>query len=191
MKARVDTNRSPGQFVLAGSTRFLTTRRLSDTLTGRVGIVELLPLSAGEIRGRTETFIDRVFEGIVPTEDIEPLHRHDYAQAIATGGFPEPALGPGTTRLRTAWCAAYVATVTAATNVEQIADIRRPEHLGNLLRQAAARSAGEVVTADLAREMAIDETTVRSYLGRSQRIAFPSLVRGSPSSNETSSRTRR
>ena len=164
LKATVDANRGPGQFVLAGSTRFLTTRRLSDTLTGRIGIIELLPLSAGEIRGSTETFVERVFDGEIPGTDPERLQRADYAQAITKGGFPELVLGTATTRLRTAWCASYIATVTALTNVEQIADVRRPEHLANLLRQVSARSAGEVIVADLARELAIDESTVRSYL---------------------------
>lgn len=164
LKATIDMERSRGQFVLAGSNRFLTTRRLADTLTGRIGILELLPLSAGEIRGRTETFIDRVFEGEVPAGDLERLRRTDYAELVVAGGFPEIALGPASMRVRSAWCASYLETVTALANVEHVASVRRPEALGALVDQVAARTAAEVVPADLARELSIDEGTVRSYL---------------------------
>ena len=164
LKVALDRDRAAGQFVLAGSTRFLTTRRLSETLTGRIGILELLPLSAGEVRGIRETFVERAFDGDVAAGTIEPLSRAGYADLVAAGGFPELALGPATARFRAAWCAAYLQTVTAAGNVEQVAEVRRPELLGNLVRQVAARSAGELVVADLARELASDEGTVRSYL---------------------------
>lgn len=50
-KMHLDASSERGQYILAGSTRFLSMRDRSDTLTGRIGIVELLPLSAGEIRG--------------------------------------------------------------------------------------------------------------------------------------------
>lgn len=164
VKMAVDHDRTAGQFVLAGSTRFLTTRRLSETLTGRIGILELLPLSAGEIRGVRETFVERVFDGDAGSGTFERLDRDAYADLVTTGGFPELALGPATSRLRTLWCAAYVQTVTAAGNVDQVAEVRRPALLDNLLRQVAARSADELVLTDLARELASDVETVRSYL---------------------------
>lgn len=186
LKATIDARRLPGQFVLAGSTRFLTTGRLSETLTGRIGILELLPLSAGELRGQAESFVDRAFDGDVPTTGLERLSRAAYADAIAAGGFPELALGPGTPRLRTAWCAAYVATVTAGNNLEQIASIRRPELLVDLFAQIAARSGGEYVVADLARELAADESTVRAYM---QVLTTLYLVRLLP--GWTTSRTNR
>jgi len=56
-----------GQCLLAGSTRFLSTRTLSETLTGRIGLTELLPVSMGERLGRREDFLDAVFSAdLVP-----------------------------------------------------------------------------------------------------------------------------
>lgn len=166
LKMTVDASNARGQFLLAGSTRFLSTRNLSETLTGRIGIVELLPLSAGEIRSNTECFLDKVFDG--PSDPgafrCEPLTRPDYAEAIALGGFPEMVLGPQTPRFRNAWCRSYVDTVTAIANVEQAASVRRPDLIVSLLHQIAVRSAQEVVVSDLARELHVDEGTVRSYL---------------------------
>ena len=83
---------------------------------------------------------------------------------IALGGFPEVVLGPTTDRFRRTWGRSYIETVTALTNVEQVAEIRRPALVGDLLRQMAARTAQEIVVSDLARELQIDEGTVRTYL---------------------------
>jgi uncharacterized protein len=164
LKMTLDRHTERGQFVLAGSTRFLSTRRLAETLTGRIGIVELLPLSAGELRGTEEQFVDRAFNGSVLDVPAPAMTRADYAQAVATGGFPELALGPSSGRFRTAWCDSYLRTVTAVANVDQVADIRRPDLLAGLVSQIAARSAAELIVADLAREIGASEDLVRSYL---------------------------
>jgi len=164
LKMRLDAGRERGQYVLAGSTRFLTMKRVGETLTGRVGVVELLPLSAGELRGRFESFVERAFAGQLIDAACEPIHRREYAAAIATGGFPELALGPSTARFRSRWCESYLRTVTAVANVEQVADIRRPEIFGDMLGQLAARSACELVVADLGRELGTSHLLVTSYL---------------------------
>jgi predicted AAA+ superfamily ATPase len=163
MKARLDQSDDRGQYLLAGSTRFLSTRTLSETLTGRVGLAELLPLSMGERLGMRETFLDRLFDGELPTATAS-LGRADYAELIACGGFPELVLGPTTRRFRATWCESYLRTVTALANVEQAAEIRRPELVRQLLDQVAARSAGEIVVADLARELQASEGLINSYL---------------------------
>lgn len=164
LKMRLDASRDVGQYVLAGSTRFLSMRHIGETLTGRIGITELLPLSAGEIRGRREDFVDRAFAGGLLDHRAESLTRTDYAQAVTVGGFPEVALGPATTRFRSSWCDSYLRTVTAVANVEQVAEIRRPQLIAGLVEQLAARSSGEVVVADLARELNAGAQLVTSYL---------------------------
>ncbi len=178
LKMAVDRRRERGQFLLAGSTRFLTTQTLSETLTGRVGITELLPLSAGEVRSSPESFVDRLYADgpDIASANCEPLARADYAESICVGGFPELVLGPTTQRFRTAWCRSYVETVTAAATVSQVANVRRPGVVTDLLRQLAARSAQEIVISDLTRELVVDESTVRSYLDVLETLYLVRLV---------------
>jgi uncharacterized protein len=183
---RLDASRSPGQYVLAGSTRFLSMRNVDETLTGRIGIAELLPLSAGEIRGHHEDFIERAFAGELLDHQAEALTRADYAQAIAAGGFPEMALGPTTTRFRSAWCESYLRTVTAIANIEQVAEIRRPQLVSGLVDQLAARSSNEIVVADLSRELDAGAQLINAYL---DVLATLYLVRFLPA--WTTSRTNR
>ncbi len=164
LKARLDLDPSPGQFVLAGSTQFLAQRTISETLTGRIGLLELLPLSAGEIRGRRERFIDAAFAQHSLDLEVERLTRLDYAEALVAGGFPELVLGPSSSRFRSTWCESYLRTVTAAANVEPVASVRKPMLLAELVVQVAARAGGEIIPADLARDVLADAATVASYV---------------------------
>lgn len=180
LKARLDSDPTRGEVVLAGPTQFLAMRTISETLTGRVGIIELLPFSVGAPNGVEESFVAALFgrpADALVGRDSAAATRADYASLIATGGFPELVLGPRTNRFRSTWCETYLRTVTAVANVGQVADVRRPEALFTVLSQAAARSGGELVVADLARDVQLDETTIHNYL---QALATLYLVRSLP-----------
>lgn len=51
IKTATDRDRRPRQFFLSGSTRFLTVPTLSESLAGRVAILDLWPLSVAERSG--------------------------------------------------------------------------------------------------------------------------------------------
>ena len=55
--------RTPGRFILTGSTNFLTVPNISESLAGRVQIFRLWPLSEAELIGTHPTEIDCWFEG--------------------------------------------------------------------------------------------------------------------------------
>lgn len=191
LKAELDRSDDRGQYLLAGSTRFLSTRTLSETLTGRVGLTELLPLSMGERLGVRETFLDRLFAAPFTAAPHTPLGRSDYAELIAQGGFPEMVLGPTTRRFRATWCESYLRTVTALANVEQAAEIRRPELVRQLLDQVAARSAGEIVVTDLSRELQASGGLVESYLDVLETLYLVRLLRGWTTSRTNRAKRRR
>jgi hypothetical protein len=49
----VDSDSSPGRFILTGSQQFHLMNKVSQTLAGRTGIVYLLPFSLDELMGET------------------------------------------------------------------------------------------------------------------------------------------
>ncbi len=51
-KERVRINKRPGQIILSGSVRFSSRKAISESLTGRIVNLELLPFSIGEIKHR-------------------------------------------------------------------------------------------------------------------------------------------
>ncbi|HEX6421815.1 MAG TPA: DUF4143 domain-containing protein, partial [Acidimicrobiales bacterium] len=83
-----------GQLVLAGSTRFLTEPRLSESLAGRVRFLDLWPLSQGEIHGGDDGLLDALLTGVDAVRARRPpaLGRSAVAARIATGGLPEAVL---------------------------------------------------------------------------------------------------
>ena len=60
IKLAVDRDRQPGRFLLTGSANILTLPRLSESLAGRMEIIPLFPLSAGEIAAHAEGFIPKL-----------------------------------------------------------------------------------------------------------------------------------
>ncbi|MET0379099.1 MAG: AAA family ATPase, partial [Spongiibacteraceae bacterium] len=66
IKKSVDEDRRPGRFLLSGSANVLTLPQVSESLAGRMAIIDLLPLSQAEILGVKPTFLDRAYTGRLP-----------------------------------------------------------------------------------------------------------------------------
>lgn len=164
IKAAVDRDPRPGTFILSGSTRFLTVPTLSESLAGRAALIELWPFSVAERVGATPDFLDRVFDEpdtllqAVPAE----LTRPEYLRLACIGGFPE-VVARRSARSRAIWFRSYLTTVTQR-EVLDIARVRNIELLPRMFRLLAALTAQELNVTALARDLGIDDATVRSYL---------------------------
>jgi predicted AAA+ superfamily ATPase len=78
-----ETNR-PGQFILCGSQHFLLMERISQSLAGRVGLVQLLPLSLAELKqdGRPlKSALDYIYEGFFPRLYAQEISPRDFYPA--------------------------------------------------------------------------------------------------------------
>jgi hypothetical protein len=176
LKLELDRSSRRGRFVLAGSTRFLTEPRLSESLAGRVRFVDLWPLSQGEIDGRPDGFVDLVLSrpARLLRADAPPLSRREIFERVCRGGFPEAVLSPSPADRRD-FFADYVRTITTK-------DIRELAHLGHLAdmrrlaRLLAARTASEVNVADLGRELGLSAPTLRRYLPLLETLYLHHLV---------------
>lgn len=163
-KSTLDRSDERGQLVLAGSTRFLTEPRLSESLAGRVRFLDLWPLSQGEIHGGDDGMLDALLAGVGAVRDrrADRMSRSEVAARIATGGFPEAVL-LDEERDRREFFDAYVRTVTQR-DVPDLAAVRQPAELDDLWRLLAARTSAELVPASIARTSGLADTTVRRYL---------------------------
>jgi predicted AAA+ superfamily ATPase len=164
IKAAVDKNPVRGQFVLAGSTRFLSTPSLSESLAGRAGILEVWPFARQELSGSQTAFLSRAFTEPAVLRAAEPsdLDRRDYFDMICRGGYPEP--NAMTSALaRDEWYRAYVQAVID-TDIREMARIEAPSNLGRLLHLAAASTAQEFNTLKASSDLQLHRTTVSSYL---------------------------
>ncbi len=165
IKAAVDIDSKPGRFYLAGSTRFLHEPRLSESLAGRVRIVDLWPLSQGELHGGHDRLIDAVFDDPASLLELSPADlpaRSDYARRVTAGGFPGLAVLEDE-RLRSELLDDYVRTIVQR-DVRELSRIRQVPELDRMVRLLAARTAQELNVSGLANELAIERHTVSTYL---------------------------
>jgi predicted AAA+ superfamily ATPase len=157
IKERLDTNNERGQFLLAGSANILTMPSIADALPGRVDYVRMWPFSQGELNGRRETFIDRLFAGELPHIDDAEVGRGAYAAQIVAGGFPD-ARDRGA-RGRARFFTSYVSTILGR-DLQDVASVRDTAGVERLLRIVATRSAGLVSSRGVAGELGVDHKTV-------------------------------
>ena len=170
IKMAVDSDNTPGRYLLTGSTNFLTVPTIGESLAGRATILRLWPLSRAEVAGTgsghngddVPGVIGRWFNGRLGDSSVSETERDDYLDMVCAGGYPEALrLGP---RARARWFDSYVETVVGR-DIVALGDIRRAALLPRLLRLAAASTATEVNIADWAQRLGADRATVDSYLG--------------------------
>jgi predicted AAA+ superfamily ATPase len=163
IKVEVDRHRTRGRFLLTGSANVLLLPKLSESLAGRMQILTLWPFSQGELRSVREDFVDRLFEA----EDFTPLPIPDVARAellerIVAGGYPEVALELAPNQ-RAAWFGSYITTILQR-DIRQMADIAGLTELPRLLALLAAQSGGLLNMAELSRDAALSQATIKRYL---------------------------
>lgn len=144
IKLAVDRDPSPGQFVLTGSSNFLTVPTISESLAGRAGFVEVWPFTQGEIEGRPDGFIDRALSGTAAFGTCRPdrIGRQDLLERVCAGGYPE--IRRLAARQRPGWFRDYVQT-TIERDVVELSGIRKVAEMNQLLRLFAARTSCELV----------------------------------------------
>ena len=162
IKADIDRNRRPGRFLLTGSANVLTLPKLSEYLAGRMEILPLWPLSQGEIHGRTDRFIDALFDRGLPKLDKSASHAPDLRQRILHGGFPE-AYTRQTGARRRAWFNSYVMTILQR-DVRDLANIEGLSAMPRLLALLASRVGALLNHAEIARSLGLPQTTLKRYM---------------------------
>lgn len=180
MKAVVDRDQRPGQYLLSGSNQPRITGAVGDSLLGRAAYRILRPLSLSELRldevHRGWDFLfqrdDRmVFEQLdARSEESGAL---DWRSVVQTGGFPRAVAAPPVQRRRL--LDDYV-QVFANRDIREILSIESSDRFEQFLRLLAART-GQVLNANgLAADLGIPVTTIRRWLGALQRSFLLELV---------------
>ena len=160
IKARVDRDPTPGQFLLTGSANLLTAPAIADALTGRAEYLRLSPFSQGELRGRAEDFIDALFAGAWPQVSGAEIGRGAYAEIVSAGGYPA-AIARSEPR-RAPFFASYVDTLMQR-DLSSIARVHDQANVRRLLFGLGATSASLLNAESLGRDLGVSPNTVRAH----------------------------
>lgn len=137
----VDDQRTPGRYVLTGSQNFGLSRQVSQSLAGRAGIAQLLPLSGRELMAA----------GLL-TSGLDHW--------LFTGGYP--ALR-STTVTPSDWFASYVGTYLER-DVRDLTSVRDLVTFQRFLRLCAARTGQLLNLSSLATDCGIAQSTATAWL---------------------------
>ena len=164
IKSELNRRLAPGRFVITGSTRFDALPRAAQALTGRIHIIDLLPLSQGEMEGRREDFLEvaAVEPGSVVGRSRRAATRADYVERICRGGLPLAVARSGSSRAR--WFDDYV-RVSLARDVTELSKVRQGALLPGLLRRLAAQTGQVLNMASAGRSAGLEPRTAEAYTG--------------------------
>ena len=175
LKMSVDQNRKPGRFVLTGSANVLLLPSLSDSLAGRMEIINLLPLARAETREfQAPTLLellisDRLGDLKETTETNDSLPKQ-----IVEGGFPEPLSRDSFSRKRR-WHESYIQTLVQR-DIQQISNIQKLDRVPMLLTALANQSAQLLNISSLSRNLGIDRITLNQYLALLKQIFLVDIL---------------
>ena len=175
IKVAVDRRRTPGRFLLTGSTNVLLLPNLSESLAGRMQIVRLHPLAQRELaagaapadRPRPAEFLDCLFNAGFDMQQADRLGE-DLLERVVAGGFP-PALARPTARRRANWQRDYVEALVQR-DVRDMTRIAALDALPRLLAAAAAQTARLFNLADLAAPFQVSRPTIGAYVELLERL---------------------
>jgi predicted AAA+ superfamily ATPase len=164
LKMVVDADRQPGRFWLTGSQQFHLMREVSESLAGRVGIVQLLGLSRREQDGTgadLEPFLPTP-EVLAPRlADAAPLLLPELYARIWRGSYPALAVDPGLDR--DLYYSSYVQTYLQR-DVRDLARVGDEAAFLRFVRACAARTAQLLNVAELARDADVVPNTAKHWL---------------------------
>ena len=137
IKIRIDSDRKPGIWTMTGSQQFSLMKGISDTLAGRIAILELLPFSMKENKVLQKTLIDNIWTGL----------------------YPEPACYP---QKRELWIKSYIQTYLER-DVRQMGNINDLRAFEMFINLCAAYHSQEFHPADLARDCGVSQPTIKAW----------------------------
>ncbi len=143
LQSHVDASGRMGEFVVTGSQQFGLMDRITQSLAGRVGMLQLLPLSNAELLHSTSA-------------------RASLEQRMWRGGYPalharQRELSPQT------WFAGYIATYLER-DVRQVLNISNLGQFQRFVLMCAARSGQLLNLNSLAADCGISQPTARQWL---------------------------
>ena len=169
LKIQIDKDRKNAMYFLTGSQQFSLMQTASETLSGRIGIMQLYPLSAREIRA------DDFTDCFVPTNEYI-LNRNKILSetsqtpfefstkktwnAIFKGGYPEViknTLSPSD------FYASYIKTYIER-DIKKIAQVADEMQFLQFIAVVASRTSQLVNYKDISRDCGISEVTAKKWL---------------------------
>ena len=168
LRGVVDTNRNQkNRFILTGSSSPKLLRGISDSLAGRVGIIEISTLKMNEIAEQPLPSFYHIFSQPINKLTIDYLKKilvksHDCLNDLLKGGYPEPVLNNSELAYY-AWMENYHKTYIS-TDIKRLYPKLDDIKYRRFINMLANLSGTIINKAQLGRSIDTSEVTIRDYL---------------------------
>lgn len=168
IKRTVDRDRTPGRYLITGSADLNYAADLSHVLAGRVGLIELPPVTLFERYHQSDLSGGRPLWARAISDGPETLARQHAAavgflwQDLTVGGFPL-SITARSQRARQLWMESFQTTFLER-DLRRLSDIGNLAGFSRLMQLTAARTATVLNQAGLARDAGVKTQTTGRYL---------------------------
>lgn len=168
LKRRVDQSEANGQYLLTGSQNLSVLRNVSESLAGRIGILQLDGLTPAEQFGRAgetswlKAYLDNA-DGFAKNVADLPLLSQPISLCEYLWRGELPGLVPFANEDIPAYWNSYVRTYVER-DIRMMADLSNLSDFGRFLRLCGALTGQEIVQSQLGRELGINPKTARNWL---------------------------
>jgi predicted AAA+ superfamily ATPase len=174
IKIAVDKSKKTGLFWLTGSQQFDMMKNVTESLAGRVAILNLQGISLAEEQGRASDppFLPAL-ERLKSRNKVKPLGLTDAYHIIWRGAYPEVVVQDGKNWER--FYSSYLSTYIQQ-DVRQYLAIQDTAAFHSFMQIAAARTGRLVNYADMARDTGASQATVKTWLKVLQACGVVTLL---------------
>ncbi|MDX1957912.1 MAG: ATP-binding protein [Leptospiraceae bacterium] len=162
LKRKVDREKKKGMYVLSGSQNISVLKSISESLAGRIAILELPPMSFKEKigEGTREGFLKKFLENETLPKKKEIVFPN-ISKEIWRGGFP------GTLTLADTWIPSFyqsLKTTYIERDVRIVGGVSDVMEFSNFVTLVSILSGTEINFSELGRELNIDRKTAERWL---------------------------
>ena len=164
IKSAIDNNRRPGQWLLSGSQSFALMQGVSQSLSGRVAVLTLLPFTIAESKkmGNKAVDLDKLLQGAFGKKKEKKKDKHlSLDDWLLRGAYPEIRVNRDVDRQL--WIAGYVQTYLER-DVRQVMNVGDLNSFNRFLRLCAARTGQILNMSELGRDAGVSVPTVKKWL---------------------------
>jgi predicted AAA+ superfamily ATPase len=162
IKGEVDKRREPGQWVLTGSQRFSLMRHVSESLAGRVAVLNMYSFTNSELSGEIKSDLKTADAYLRFISEPRKLKiRDSLGEYLFRGGYPEPSINAQVSHRL--WFSSYLQTyidrdVRSYIRESNLHDFER------FVKLLAARTAQQLNFSALAKDIGVSVPTIKTWV---------------------------
>ena len=179
-KAKFETGHNEGMYILTGSQAYKLMEGISQSMAGRVSIIDMSPLSMSEIERREEVPFKVDFEENIKRSASLKMNVNEIFRRIVRGSYPELYQKPD---LKTSKFYSDYLDTYLARDVSEIINLKDKEKFLTFMGIVASLTGQELVYETICKAVGISKPTAESWLGILQLGGIVHLL---PSYNDRS-----